>query len=294
MLRAAAQGGGAVRVAYFEEAGCRECARADRMLKLAAERHPASTCIASLRLRAKTACCWRCSASGRGWTRRTACWCRPSSPGAQALVQKAITDEALDGLIASAGGDAPLSLDVSAQERAAAEQRLWKRSLNMSLAAMTAGGLVDGINPCAFATIIFLVCCLAGMGRGRLQILAVGTSFTVGVFLAYLLMGIGAQGGAPGPGRAAGGLAGRLHHHRGGRVRLRGAELPGLGARPARTGEGDGAEAAGPLAHAHQRADIAAAARAISGRRRVRARGDGIAGGADLHGAGLPAADTGT
>ena len=40
MLRAGVQGAVAAHIAYFEEAGCRECARVERMSKLAAERHP--------------------------------------------------------------------------------------------------------------------------------------------------------------------------------------------------------------------------------------------------------------
>jgi len=52
-------------------------------------------------------------------------------------------------------------------------------------------GLVDGINPCAFATMIFFITYLSSSGRNRKQILAVGISFTVGVFLTYFLLGMG-------------------------------------------------------------------------------------------------------
>jgi cytochrome c biogenesis protein CcdA len=52
-------------------------------------------------------------------------------------------------------------------------------------------GLVDGLNPCAFATIIFFVSYLTLSGHKGKQILLTGASFTVGVFLAYLLVGLG-------------------------------------------------------------------------------------------------------
>jgi thiol-disulfide isomerase/thioredoxin len=52
-------------------------------------------------------------------------------------------------------------------------------------------GLLDGLNPCAFATIIFLISYLSFIGRKGHEILIVGAAFTLGVFLTYLLVGIG-------------------------------------------------------------------------------------------------------
>ena len=52
-------------------------------------------------------------------------------------------------------------------------------------------GLIDGINPCAFATIIFLVSYLTFMGKKSGEILLYGITFTFGVFIAYLLAGMG-------------------------------------------------------------------------------------------------------
>jgi cytochrome c biogenesis protein CcdA len=52
-------------------------------------------------------------------------------------------------------------------------------------------GLVDGLNPCAFATVVFLISYLAFLGRKDWEILAVGAAFALGVFLTYVLAGIG-------------------------------------------------------------------------------------------------------
>ncbi len=60
-----------------------------------------------------------------------------------------------------------------------------------SLSAVLIAGLIDGINPCAFATIIFLVSYLTLMGRKSREILLYGITFTFGVFIAYLLAGMG-------------------------------------------------------------------------------------------------------
>ncbi|MBP5640889.1 MAG: hypothetical protein J6X55_15515 [Victivallales bacterium] len=52
------------------------------------------------------------------------------------------------------------------------------------------GGLADGINPCAFATSIFLISYLLYLKRRRTQIIIVGAGFCLGVFLTYFLYGI--------------------------------------------------------------------------------------------------------
>lgn len=52
-------------------------------------------------------------------------------------------------------------------------------------------GLADGINPCAFATMIFLVSLLAMVGRSRTQILMVGLIYAATIFVTYLALGFG-------------------------------------------------------------------------------------------------------
>jgi len=51
-------------------------------------------------------------------------------------------------------------------------------------------GLIDGINPCAFATIIFLVSYLTLFGRKGKDVLLIGGSYTLAVFITYFLIGI--------------------------------------------------------------------------------------------------------
>ncbi len=50
---------------------------------------------------------------------------------------------------------------------------------------------MDGLNPCAFATLAFFVSYLALSGHQGREILIVGAAFTLGVFLAYLSVGLG-------------------------------------------------------------------------------------------------------
>ena len=61
----------------------------------------------------------------------------------------------------------------------------------MSVVAVAAAGLLDGVNPCAFTTLIFLLASLALAGRGRREVLAIGAFFSLAVFLTYLAIGLG-------------------------------------------------------------------------------------------------------
>lgn len=58
---------------------------------------------------------------------------------------------------------------------------------------MIAGaGLVDGINPCAFAVIVFFISFLSVYKYEKREIIAVGTAYCAAVFIAYVLLGLGA------------------------------------------------------------------------------------------------------
>ncbi len=57
--------------------------------------------------------------------------------------------------------------------------------------AIIGAGLVDGINPCAFAVIIFFISFLTVYKYTRKEIIVVGTSYCIAVFIAYVLIGLG-------------------------------------------------------------------------------------------------------
>jgi cytochrome c biogenesis protein CcdA len=54
-----------------------------------------------------------------------------------------------------------------------------------------AAGLVDGVNPCAFATLIFFIMYLSKTGRTKKQVLGIGIAYTLGIFFTYLALGLG-------------------------------------------------------------------------------------------------------
>lgn len=87
-----------------------------------------------------------------------------------------------------AGGSAR-SWDRGVAEAGASD--LVARFRDLGPIAVMAAGLIDGINPCAFTTLVLFVSYLAISGRKGSEILAVGAAFTLAVFLSYLAVGLG-------------------------------------------------------------------------------------------------------
>ena len=58
--------------------------------------------------------------------------------------------------------------------------------------AIIGAGLVDGVNPCAFAVIVFFISFLTVYKYNRREIILVGSAYCLAVFLAYFLLGFGA------------------------------------------------------------------------------------------------------
>lgn len=51
--------------------------------------------------------------------------------------------------------------------------------------------LIDSVNPCAFSVLFITVTFLFGLGRGRREILKAGSAYVFGIFLTYVLIGLG-------------------------------------------------------------------------------------------------------
>jgi len=56
---------------------------------------------------------------------------------------------------------------------------------------VTAGALIDSINPCAFSVLLLTIAFLFSLGQLRARILKIGTVYVLGIFLIYLLIGLG-------------------------------------------------------------------------------------------------------
>jgi len=63
----------------------------------------------------------------------------------------------------------------------------WKKTLPTVLVT----GFLDGLNPCAFAVLLFFISYLFTIKKARIGILKMGIVYIVAIYLAYLLIGIG-------------------------------------------------------------------------------------------------------
>lgn len=68
---------------------------------------------------------------------------------------------------------------------------LAERFQSFSLLAVLGAGLIDGINPCAFTVIAFFISFLALQGYRKRELVVIGFSFILAVFITYLLIGLG-------------------------------------------------------------------------------------------------------
>ncbi|MCJ7838364.1 MAG: hypothetical protein MUP61_03985 [Burkholderiales bacterium] len=51
--------------------------------------------------------------------------------------------------------------------------------------------LIDSINPCAFSILLLTIAFLLSIGKIRSSVLAIGSAYILGIFLVYLLIGLG-------------------------------------------------------------------------------------------------------
>lgn len=80
---------------------------------------------------------------------------------------------------------------VGEPDLAAADRSITERSESVSIGLIIGYALLDGVNPCAFATIIFLISYLHVTRRTSREVAQVAFAFIVGVYLTYLAIGLG-------------------------------------------------------------------------------------------------------
>ncbi|MFH1096008.1 MAG: hypothetical protein V1749_00680 [Candidatus Desantisbacteria bacterium] len=68
---------------------------------------------------------------------------------------------------------------------------LQERLASIKLLPIIVAGLLDGVNPCAFASVVFFLSYLILIGYNRKKILIAGIIFITTVFFTYLLIGLG-------------------------------------------------------------------------------------------------------
>jgi cytochrome c biogenesis protein CcdA len=91
----------------------------------------------------------------------------------------------------AAGGSLALAAPMAKGLPAPADSSANRYANRYAMLPVMAAGLIDGVNPCAFTTLIFLLASLALAGRGRREVLVIGALFSLSVFLTYLGVGLG-------------------------------------------------------------------------------------------------------
>ncbi|MFC1538711.1 cytochrome c biogenesis CcdA family protein [Candidatus Latescibacterota bacterium] len=113
--------------------------------------------------------------------------------GEEYLLSEDISRNALADIIQkySNTGAAPVWKTFTPDEIETSESLIKDQFNSFAFWAVALAGLGDGINPCAFATILFFVSYLGMVGRKKNEILIVGLSFAFAVFITYFLVGLG-------------------------------------------------------------------------------------------------------
>ena len=67
----------------------------------------------------------------------------------------------------------------------------WSQGGKWLLPLVMVSALVDSINPCAFSILLITIAFLVSLGRARTKIMEIGVSYIAGIFVVYLLIGLG-------------------------------------------------------------------------------------------------------
>jgi cytochrome c biogenesis protein CcdA len=179
-------------VLYFRSPGCAKCARVERQLSFHGDRNPGVTVRSHDVNDTETRLLQAAVARRHGLERRHWLVTPMLSNGVDLLFGSQIADDAVAGLLAGAP-ERPFWRDWDASvEFVTAERELGLARQQLTWPLVVLGGLVDGVNPCAFAVILFLVSYLMlASGQGRTAALVHGFAFCGGVFVCYLLIGLG-------------------------------------------------------------------------------------------------------
>ncbi len=179
-----------IHLAYFYQAGCRECDRVELDLKYLQTSYP-QLVVHEFDAKEEAALLeWLAERAGLPEEKRLIA---PAVfVGEEGLVDEDLYTRNLEDLVARhAAGGAEAVWEGWEEARSQAAANIVERFRSFGLLTVLAAGFMDGLNPCAFATIVFFISYLTFTGRQGREMLAVGVAFTLGVFLTYLGVGVG-------------------------------------------------------------------------------------------------------
>ena len=181
-----------VDMAYFYQKGCPHCDRANYLLKYLLKKYPHLT-IKDIDLNTPDGKRLNETLSNRLNLPSEKRLIAPSIfIGNDYLSPEEVTESKVESLIWKYEKvETKAALEVGKEEIKKAEESMINRFKSLGIFTVLSAGLIDGLNPCAFATLIFFISYLTFLGRKRREILWVGLGFSGAVFATYLLIGFG-------------------------------------------------------------------------------------------------------
>lgn len=181
-----------LKIIYFYKPGCPECVRTKDYLQSLEEDFPLLKLEEHNILEASStllnqALCQRFSVPSAKHTLSPSIFSQSGF-----LIRDDISMQALSDLFAKtlAVDQDDSWMKINKVETTAAEQAVDQRYAAFTLPLVIGAGLLDGINPCAFATMIFFLSYLQIARRTPREMLMVGAAFISAVFIAYLAAGL--------------------------------------------------------------------------------------------------------
>ena len=182
----------AVDLTYFYRKGCPQCDRASYLLKYITKKFPHLN-VTQIDLNTEDGKRLNETLSTRLNLPPEKRLIAPSIfVGDNYLSPEEITESRVEGLIEKyEKGEGTSALNVEEGEMKKAEETIIERFKSFGIFAILLAGLVEGLNPCALATLVFFISYLTMIGRKRREILMVGMGFAASSFTTHLLLGFG-------------------------------------------------------------------------------------------------------
>ncbi len=184
-----------VELAYFYQVGCPHCDRVGYLLKYLLKKYPHLT-IRHIDLNTPDGKRLNETLSNRLNLPSEKRLIAPSIfLGNDFLAPQDITESKVESLIQKYEKiETKATLEVAAEEIQKADASIVERFKSFGIPAVLLAGLIEGLNPCALATLVFFISYLTMVGRKRKEIFWVGMGFTGAGFLTHLLLGLGILG----------------------------------------------------------------------------------------------------
>jgi len=188
-----------VDIAYFYQKGCPQCDRANYLLKYLLKKYPHLN-IKDIDINTPDGKRFNETLSNRLNLPSEKRLIAPSIfIGNDYLSPEEVTESRVEALIQKYSEGVRVddrksispSLSLTPDEIQKADESIIERFQSFGILAILLAGLIEGLNPCALATLVFFISYLTMVGRTRKEIFWVGMGFTGAGFVTHLLLGLG-------------------------------------------------------------------------------------------------------